>query len=293
MTKSKHQTQIKVKPFAWLNETDYHNMPTSTSKHDKIALLNAVIKVQIFAFEQTKRAECFNWQHGDGFFDACYGPSSMFLSSTCLSDTLFKNTCDDTSPPCNPIDSTLGAHNIPSGTSFSKTVRGRYCYDNSSGGYSSSVPNDDTIYYICNSRQYDCSGSTTSYIDKCFYTGGNVNIGTVNCPSRTICDENRDDANADFGPNGLNLPQLPCSSICTGKGFVGIDNNKGNFSGYYVNVNGVLNGTTNVGGLYTINYADVICGNKQTIDVYCNNNQTKLCEEKTHSMDFDGDNENV
>ncbi len=278
-----------------LNITDDYTIacpPNADCKHDRIAFLNTVIKVQIFPFTRTKRAECFNWQHGDGSYDACYGPFSNFLYSTCRSDTLFNNACEDTSPPCDPIDSTLGAHNIPSDTSFTKTVRGRYCYDNSSGGYSSDVANPDTSYYICSARQYDCSGST-SYVDKCIFTDSSVNIGTVNCPSGTICDENSDDSNADFGPNGANTPNSPCRNVCTGKTDVYIDNQKGIVFNYSVNVNNVFNGTTNIAGLYTINFNNAWCGDTQTIDVYCSNNQTKKCEQKTTSMDFNGDNDSL
>ena len=100
-------------------------------------------------------------------------------------------------------------------------------------------------------------------------------------------------SNVDFGTSGNSIPSSPCRSVCTGKADVAIDNKKGIIFNYSVNVNNVLNGTTNVAGLYTINFNNAWCGDTQIIDVYCSNNQSKKCEQKTTSMDFNGDNDSI
>ena len=50
---------------------------------------------------------------------------------------------------------------------------------------------------------------------------------------------------------------------------------------------------TPIARFYTVNFNNAWCGDTQTIDVYCSNNQSKKCEQKTTSMDFNGDNDSL
>ncbi len=79
-----------------------------------------------------------------------------------------------------------------------------------------------------------------------------------------------------------------------GNAIVSIDDKKAtSFSGYYIYVNSVFNSTTDMSGSKNITFSNVGCSSSQAVEVFCSNNQSKSCEQKTASVDFNGDIDNL
>ncbi|MBI2658473.1 S8 family serine peptidase [Candidatus Woesearchaeota archaeon] len=256
-------------------------------KHDSVVFKNWALNAKnIPQPAETILAECFDWTN-DNVYDKCFGTQTDI--DNCRTNTTFDTACQEASPSCTS-DGSLGEHSAPTSTSQSKEIDSLYCY-NSAGYKTRGMP--QRFYYICSSRQYVCT-STTQYADRCFYTGGTIDIGTITCPADTSCDSNADEANADFGTNGNSTPASPCTSgtttnLCNGTISVIVTDSKSNpINGTKVYNNGILNGTTDSDGFKEINYRDAVCGNSQSIDIYCSDNST-FCGTKSSTIDNNND----
>ena len=272
------------------------NCPSGTNcATDAVAWVDGPLSVRINPNAgDTKKAECidFNVSLGVPIFknDKCYGFQSD-IDDCKNNNNIFYSNCNETQPQCTSAGNDLEYHSMPTTTSKGDDVDGAYCYTgNQFQGLSQAT------YKICYKRQFICT-SSTQYQDKCFISTGSPTehiFATYTCSSGTFCDNTADESSADFGTDGNTMPTSPCKQQCSGYANIGIqNNNERNFTGYYVNVNSALNGTTNAGGTYQINFNNIGCGSSQTIDVYCRTNQSKLCESKTASIDFTGDNDSL
>ena len=86
----------------------------------------------------------------------------------------------------------------------------------------------------------------------------------------------------------------PCVSLCSGTIEVNVVESDGDpMSGSYVHLNGALNDTTNSDGKLDIDFSSVGCGLNQNVSIFCNNNQSRFCAEKTAKMDLSGDNDSL
>ncbi|MEK6943668.1 MAG: S8 family peptidase, partial [Nanoarchaeota archaeon] len=260
-------------------------------RHDHIVFKNGLLQVLVIPQPEdasSRVADCVDFQNNNNE-DECYGTQSN-LNSCSSADSFFDTHCQEANS-CQTFGTSLGKHTMPTSTSKHDDVVTFYCYDTGPSYDHNAQALQD--YYICSSRQYVCT-SSSQYADRCFYTGGTIDIGTVTCSAGTTCDSNADEGNADFGSSGTSIPSSPCNSgqttsLCNGTISVIVSDSKGvPKSGSYVYNNGLFNGTTDNDGARNIDYKNAVCGNSQSIDVYCSDNAT-YCGTKSSTIDSNND----
>jgi len=256
-------------------------------KHDSIVFKNWDLRAKILPQTgETILAECYDDENLHPY-EKCYGTQTNI--DNCRTNTTFDNTCSAASTGCTSQGS-LGNHQVPTSSSTTKEIDALYCYNEN--GYKTRGLGLRR-YYICSQRQYVCT-SSTQYADRCFYSGGTKDIGTATCSADTSCDSSADEVNADFGTNGNSTPASPCranqtTQTCNGTISVIVTDLKSNpINGTKVYNNGILNGTTDSDGFKEISYRDAVCGNSQSIDIYCSDNAT-FCGTKSSTIDNNND----
>ena len=150
---------------------------------------------------------------------------------------------------------------------------------------------NDPFYYIIDAKRAICDTGASYHYEGRYSSTQWINYKSASCS--TTCDTSLDNQIITSSSGTVPNPCTSPVSTCNGGLNVGVSNNKEtNFAGYYVYVNGVLNGTTNTGGTKQVDLG-VECGVSQTINVTCKTNQSKVCESKTASIDFNGDNDSL
>ncbi|MBS3105414.1 S8 family serine peptidase [Candidatus Woesearchaeota archaeon] len=257
-------------------------------KHDNIVFKTHVMNARMTDDSHTVLAECFDWTN-DGFWDDCYGTQTN-INNCKNGNPTFDTRCQEADGSSCTTNGGLGTGQVPTSTSKIDDIDGFFCYFTTIYELGNEPPED---YYICNQRQYVCT-SSTQYADRCFYTGGNKDIGTGTCAADTPCDSSADEENADFGTNGTSTPTSPCrgnqtTQPCNGTISVIVTDSKSNpINGTKVYNNGNFTGTTDTDGFKEITYTNAVCGNSQSIDIYCSDNAT-FCGTKSSTIDNNND----
>ena len=279
--------------FDFLNLTDDYTVACPNGvdcKHDGIVFRNYNLNMKLFDDNHVIKAECFDFAD-DGLYEDCYGTQpNMDLCRANVSE-LFYDACTDADPvdPICESEGSIGTHSVPTSVSKASEIDSVNCYLHLSAYHSTSP--DSRFYYVCDHRQYVCT-SSAQYVDRCFYNvpSGSVNIGTINCNSGETCDFSQDESNADFGTSGTSIPSSPCKPPCSGNIRAYIDNSKGIVDNYSIYLNAINKGSTS-NGFKQI--SSVSCNINHNVTVYCYNNNTKPCETKQTSIDFNGDNDSL
>lgn len=261
--------------------------------------------------------------------DECWAQSSTALSNCRAEYSFLDDFCDAYPSDCYSYgaewshthpDSFLDEANHP-------RLRVLFYLDcDSSPDISSQLYND---IYVYDMKKTYCAASSTTYdvlgwyydfiqSERGWYKINNVG---VSCGSGKECDlqiqgtyettnKNYDFSTGDYHPcrtsdggscsvNDDCLTDHYCvggtcretqADLCDGRIVASVTKSNGDpIEGAYIKFNGASNGTSDDVGLHYINLTKIDCGVDQNISVYCPDNASQICKEKSTSLDFDGD----
>ncbi len=268
---------------------------------DAVVWINGNLKYNISNSNSERDAECFDDNNNDDP-EACYYKTGKLTQCDTYSATggfgtdkaKFHEVCDN-SPP---LTCTSG---IPHNEGLDTSSRGQgqaeiteYVDCDNSAGQQDFDDSNVPFYYIIDAKRAICDTSANYHYEGRYSSTQWINYKSATCAYQ--CDTSLDDQIVTSSGGTIPDPCIPPpaqASTCNGSVNVAVDIKSGNFTGFYVYLNGVLNTTTNQGGTKSVNFTNVICGVSQTLAVYCSNNQSKLCEQKETSLDFNEDNDSL
>jgi len=181
---------------------------------------------------------CFNW-NDDNTWDNCYADNRDDFEACWDASSVLYDMCSQQGKCWSgdmDYDHVIDTEN--SGERWKQYTDARYYRDCDHTTYIW-VDISKKPYYVISPRQFRCSGDTSggTYYDGGYFSSNQLVLlkDNINCDVNWACDEDKDDSNADFGSNGDNEPDEPCSLK---NGYSDCDSNDDCFSGSHCSCQG-------------------------------------------------------
>ncbi|MBI2175770.1 putative metal-binding motif-containing protein [Candidatus Woesearchaeota archaeon] len=197
---------------------DSYTYEGSTSS-DAIAWGGSSLKTKLNSYPSNTMVTCLDFCN-DGTIDKCYGSTfkwpweSKSPLDKCKSDSsTLKSLCNAGKCSNGGVGDWQSINTGSAGDRWKCSIWSRYYYDcTGTGSYNYDNTPYAYTYYIIYPRRYDCDEQKISTYDDEMSYGSTFDFKSdISCSGSRLCDEDKDDGNADFGLYGTSKPNEPCS----------------------------------------------------------------------------------
>ncbi|KKP28197.1 MAG: Subtilisin-like protein serine protease [Parcubacteria group bacterium GW2011_GWA2_31_28] len=273
----------------------------NSSNTDGFVWVNGNLKVYNADPGPDLDAECFDYDSDGQNFDACYYYSGAFADCETYSQGLISygmalyDVCTTGFELEGDVCTTGVGQNHTIANTTNKWNNDAYVvsyYDcdnsNSHKGWSF----DADTYYVIDAKRAVCGAGPTYTYQGRYGIGYWWNYQSTSCVAGN-CDSNLDEINVTTKTGTI---PSPCETGVRCNGTIQViteDSTGQGINNSYIKLNGISNGTTDEVGQAIIWLYNKNCGVNQNISVYCFNNQSRFCGEKSTALDFSGDNDSL